>query len=51
MNFISLLPTKAKMTTYKLSKILGEGAEETAQWLRACTTFPEDLSSIPSNHS
>jgi hypothetical protein len=21
-----------------------------AQWLRACTALPEDLSSIPSNH-
>jgi hypothetical protein len=32
-----------------LHKIHHEGAGDMAQWLRALTTFPEVLSSIPSN--
>jgi len=39
---------KSQINSFK--KDYGGGAEETAQWLRALSTLPEVLSSIPSNH-
>ena len=41
---------KAEEKTFEGSQGASKGEREMAQWLRALTTLPEVLSSIPSNH-